>query len=194
LASANGAAPITYQWLFNGTPIVGATNRTLSVASPQPAQWGYYSLIASNASGSVTSQVAELKVFAAAPHSIRGIQAEADGSTILSFAGETTVPFARYYDLYALETSSNLLDWVPLVTAQRANAALDTLHFEDTNAPQFSQHFYRTPTNQLATPDPQPTGPYPVGTFSTLMIDSSRTNAAGKTNYQFMTALWYPAV
>src|SRR5262249_57577712 len=54
LASANGAAPITYQWLFNGTPIVGATNRTLSVPSPQPAQSGYYSLIPSNSSSPVT--------------------------------------------------------------------------------------------------------------------------------------------
>ena len=73
---ATGVAPITYQWLFDGTAIAGATNYAFSVGNAQPAQSGYYSVIVSNASGSVTSQVAELKVFVAAPHSLSGIQAE----------------------------------------------------------------------------------------------------------------------
>ena len=194
VASVSGAAPISYQWLFNGTPIVGATGRTLSLASPQPTQWGYYSFIASNGSGSVTSQVAELKVFVAAPHRMSRLQVEAGGSVTLSFGGETTANMVRYYDLYPVETSSNLSDWAPLATVQRANSELDTLRLEDTNAWQFGQRFYRTPTNQLATPDPLPTGPYSVGTFSMIMTDASRTNAAGITNYQFMTTFWYPAV
>ena len=124
-----GVAPFTYQWLFDGTAIAGATNSALSVPNAQPAQSGYYSVIVSNASGSVTSQVAELKVFVAAPHSLSGIQAESDGSVSLSFAGETTALFAPYYDLYPLETSTNLVDWAPLVTLQRTNTALDTLQF-----------------------------------------------------------------
>ena len=180
-------APITYQWLFNGTNMVGETNRTVLLTSPQPAQWGYYSFIASDPSGSVTSQVAELKVFKSAPHRLNGIQEGVDGSMILRLAGETTAALVRYYDLYPLETSSNLLDWAPLATLQRSNTALDELRFEDANAHQFLQRFYRTPTNQLATPDPQPTGPYSVGTFSMVMTDPSRTNTAGRTNYQFMT-------
>src|SRR5262249_18213784 len=81
-----------------------------------------------------------------------------------------------------------------LATLQQTNAAFDRLSFLDTNAAQFHQRFYRTPTNQLPTPTLQPTGPYSVGIFSMLMIDPSRTNAAGRTNYQFMTTFWYPAV
>ena len=192
--SATGAAPLAYQWLFDGTSIAGATRSSLLMVNPQPAQWGYYSVIVSNNSGAATSQVVELKVFAAAPHSLSGIQAESEGSVNLSFTGETTASFASYYDLYPLETSSNLVDWAPLVTLQRTNTALDTLGFLDTNASQFSERFYRTPTNQLATPDFQPTGPYSVGTFSMVITDPSRTNAVGKTNYQFMTTFWYPAV
>jgi uncharacterized repeat protein (TIGR03803 family) len=189
----SGALPITYQWLFNGTPIVGATSRTLVFTKPpQTNQWGYYSFIASNAFGSVTSQVAELKVFVPEPHRLQAIQSEAGGSISLTLAGETTAPFGRYFDLYPLETSSNLFDWVPLATLQRVNTALEQLRFDDTNVAQFSQRFYRTPTNQLATPDPVPTGPYSVGTFSMVMTDSSRTNASGITNYQFMTTFWYP--
>jgi uncharacterized repeat protein (TIGR03803 family) len=188
-----GVAPIAYQWLFDGLAITGATNYSLLVTNAQTAQ-GYYSVIVSNASGSVTSQMAELKVFVAAPHGFSSIQAESGGSVNLNFKGETTALFAPYYDLYPLETSSNLVDWAPLVTLQRTNTALDTLQFLDADAPQFSQRFYRTPTNALVTPDPQPTGPYPVGTFSMVMTDPSRTNAAGKTNYQFMVTFWYPAV
>ncbi len=185
---------LTYQWLFNGAPMAGATNRTLMLASSPPATWGYYSVIVSNPCGSVTSQVAELKVFTPARHSLSGIQAQTDGSMSLKFTGETTAAFARYYDLYPLESSSNLVDWAPLATVQRSNRALDTLRYADTNASSFGQRFYRTPTNQLATPDPAPTGPYAVGTFSMVMIDPSRTNTAGGTNYQFMTTFWYPTV
>jgi hypothetical protein len=186
--SATGTAPITYQWMFDGTAIPSASNNRLVVGIPQPAQYGYYSVIASNASGSVTSQVAELKVFVAAPHSLSGIQAESNGSVGLSFAGETTAPFAPYYDLYPLESSSNLANWTPLATLQRTNTALNTLSFLDTNAPQFSQRFYRTPTNQLETPDALPTGPHPIGTFSMLLTNTLRTNA------QFMVTFWYPAL
>jgi hypothetical protein len=134
--SATGAPPITYQWLLNGTAMAGATNRTLSLTKPQPPQWGYYSFIASNASGSVTSHVAELKVFVSAPHSISHVQHEADGSVTLSFVGETTANMARYYDLYPVEISSNLLDWAPLATVERANAELDTLRLGDAYASQ----------------------------------------------------------
>lgn len=192
--NVTGTGPFAYLWLFDGTAITGATNRILSFTSPQPAQWGYYSVIVSNASGSVMSQVAELKVFLAAPHSLRGIQTEPGGPVNLSFKGETTALFAPYYDLYPLETSSNLVNWAPLVTLQRTNTALDLLSFNDTNAPLLNRRFYRTPTNLLATPDPQPTGPYSIGTFSMLLTDPSRTNAAGNTNYQFMVTFWYPAV
>ena len=67
---ATGVAPFTYQWLFDGTALADATNLAFSVFQAQPAQSGYYSVIVSNASGSVTSQVAVLKVFlpALTPH------------------------------------------------------------------------------------------------------------------------------
>lgn len=191
---ASGTPPLSYQWLFNGAPIAGASRYYLTVTTPQPTQWGYYSVTVTNLSGSVTSQPAELKIFTAARHSLSGIQAEPDGSMNLTFAGETTATFGPYYDLYPLECSTNLVDWAPLATLQRSNSALDTLQFADTNAAQFTQRFYRTPTNQLATPAPAPTGPYSLGTFSMVMSDSSRTNNAGGTNYQFMTTFWYPTV
>jgi len=186
--SASGTAPLAYQWLFDRTAISSATRSTLVLTSPQPAQWGYYLVIVSNAAGFVTSQVAELKVFVTTPHNLSGIQVQSNGFVSLSFAGETTAPFAAYYSLYPLASSSNLVDWAPLITLQYTNEVLDSLNFLDTNAPEFSQRFYRTPTNQLPTPDPQPTGPYPVGTFSMLLTNTNRSNA------KFMVTFWYPAV
>jgi uncharacterized repeat protein (TIGR03803 family) len=158
------------------------------LGTPQPSQWGYYSVIVSDSSGSVTSQVAELKVFVTSPHTLSGIQGRANGSVDLTFAGETASSLAPYYSLFPLETSSNLVDWTPLATLQRTNTALDTLQYVDADAPKFSQRFYRTPGSQLATPDPQPTGPYSVGTFSMLLTNINRNNA------KFMVTFWYPAV
>ena len=192
--STAGATPITFQWLFNDTLVFGATNRLFSVPDPQPAQWGCYSVIVSNLTGSVSSQVAELKVFAPASHSLSAIQVQSNGSVRLRISGETSRLFGPYYDLYPLEISSSLVDWTPLVTLQRASSALASLTFVDTNAAPVNLRFYRTPTNQLTTATFPPTGPYSVGTFSMVMIDPSRTNVAGKTNYQFMTTFWYPTV
>jgi uncharacterized repeat protein (TIGR03803 family) len=184
---ATGAPALTYQWLFKGVPIVASTNSSLTLTSPQPAQWGFYSVVVSSPTGSVTSQLAELKVFAAAPHSLSGIEAEPGGSVALKFAGETTAAFAPYYDIYPLEASSNLLDWEPLATLQRANASLDALQFVDSGATNFSQRFYRAATGNFPTPDPGPTGPYPVGTFSMPLTNALRNNA------KFMVTFWYPA-
>jgi len=190
--SATGTPPLTFQLLFDGTAdgtaVIGPGNYTFHVGNAQPSNSGFYSISVSNGSGSVTSQVAELKVFVAAPHSLSGLQPQSNGSMGLTFAGETTALFAPYYDLYPLEISSNLVDWAPLTTLQRSNAALDALSFLDTNAPEFSQRFYRTPSNSLPTPDPPPTGPYPVGTLSMLLTNTNRANA------KFMVTFWYPAV
>jgi len=189
---ASSKWPYTNQWFFDGVALAGATNAYLLFTNAQPWLDGNYFVVRSDASGSVTSSVVRLKVFTgAAPHDFSSLTATPGEPATLSFTGETTALFGPYYDLYPVESSTNLVDWGPLATLQRANAALDALKFVDTNAPEFSQRFYRTPTNQLATPDPAPTGPYSVGTFSMLL---SRTNTSGQTNHQFMITFWYPAV
>jgi hypothetical protein len=46
---------LTYQWFRNNTPIPGATNATLSLANVQPGDAGSYTVVITNALGSVTS-------------------------------------------------------------------------------------------------------------------------------------------
>jgi len=66
--SANGSAPLTYQWQVstdNGatyTSITGATNASLSFASPSLSDSGLYQVIVTNGAGSITSSAATLTV------------------------------------------------------------------------------------------------------------------------------------
>ncbi len=50
------------QWFFNGSPLVGETNSTLTLTNVQPAQAGSYTLVASNFLGSVTSAPVALSI------------------------------------------------------------------------------------------------------------------------------------
>src|SRR5207249_1931190 len=52
---ASGTPPLTYQWRKDGVPIVGATNDQIVLAHPQLSDAGRYSVVVSNAEGSVTS-------------------------------------------------------------------------------------------------------------------------------------------
>jgi alpha-tubulin suppressor-like RCC1 family protein len=69
----------SYQWLFNGTNLPGATNSSLILADLRLEQAGAYSVVISNVWGMVTSHEAELRVNVVV----------AWGS---SYSGETDVP------------------------------------------------------------------------------------------------------
>jgi len=60
--AAKGSAPLGYQWLFNGTPISGATDLALNLANVQTTNSGAYLALVTNAFGTTTSAVAVLTV------------------------------------------------------------------------------------------------------------------------------------
>ena len=61
--TAIGTAPLAYQWYFNtNTPLVGATNATLTLTGVQTNQAGAYTVVLTNPYGSVTSAAAVLTV------------------------------------------------------------------------------------------------------------------------------------
>jgi pectate lyase len=61
--SANGTAPLGFQWYFNtNTPLGNGTSSTLTLANVQYTNAGGYSVIVTNIAGSVTSRVAQLIV------------------------------------------------------------------------------------------------------------------------------------
>jgi|GEM_PF-1407407 len=65
--TATGTGPFTYQWLFNGFAIPGATSATLPLANVQAGAAGNYSVRVSNTSGSTTSAAAVLDVITFQP-------------------------------------------------------------------------------------------------------------------------------
>ena len=61
-ALAQGTEPITYQWRFNGTNIVGATNSTLVLIDLTLSAAGEYDAVITNPAGSVTTDKATISV------------------------------------------------------------------------------------------------------------------------------------
>jgi predicted dienelactone hydrolase len=189
--TATGTAPINYQWRLNEVNLADKTNRSLTLANVQLNNAGNYDVIVANASGSVTSKVAGLAFTTA--HRFEAISANPNHSISLRLAGVVSKALAPYYDLYPLEVSTNLADWTPLATLQRTNDSVDALSYVDPEAANLAQRFYQTSTNFFVTPFPEPSGPYPVGTVSRLMTDSSRIRKTTPTNSSFMVTFWYPA-
>jgi hypothetical protein len=60
---AKGTWPFAYQWRQDGVDLLGATNDLLALARVSPAATGDYTVVVTNAFGSVTSAVARVTVF-----------------------------------------------------------------------------------------------------------------------------------
>jgi alpha-tubulin suppressor-like RCC1 family protein len=61
-ANFSGLAPDSYQWTFNGTNLVGATNASLALNNVLDSQSGVYAVVVSNLFGVVVSSNASLTV------------------------------------------------------------------------------------------------------------------------------------
>lgn len=61
---ADGAAPLTYQWLLNGAPIAGATNALLSLTNVDTTRVGAYTAVVTSAVGTASSDAATLTLSA----------------------------------------------------------------------------------------------------------------------------------
>jgi hypothetical protein len=59
---ATGSPPLYYLWCFGSSPVAGGTGPSLVLSNVQPSQAGSYSVVVSNAYGSVTSSIVLLAV------------------------------------------------------------------------------------------------------------------------------------
>jgi sugar lactone lactonase YvrE len=105
---AFGAAPLSYQWSLNATPLNGATASALSITGVAAASAGSYQVMVSNAFGSATSLAGVLQLLAppqiltqpASRHSFPG------AGVTLSVAAAGTTPLIFQW----LKNGTNLID------------------------------------------------------------------------------------
>ena len=148
----------------------------------------------------VTATVTLCDLTEMAPHRFDNIQVSPEGVVSLTLGGGYTPGvgignrFKPYFDIYPLEVSTNLVDWIPLKWLVRTNAATNALTFVDSQASGSAQRFYRTPTRTFVAPQRAPTGPYAVGfTDRTITDDTRRNRYRISTNNSFPITIWYPA-
>lgn len=114
---ATGTSPFSYQWQFNGAPLVGETNSTLEIPTIISANAGTYSVVVTNAFGRVTSENATLAITDTPPRTIRNGNLITGTTTRVPilFAGngrEQSVSFSLSYDTNIFTNPS----WVNLLT------------------------------------------------------------------------------
>ena len=111
--TATGNPTPSYQWLFNGGLIGGATTNSYTVFHARTTNGGNYSVSVTNGVGSVTSSNAFLSITITPPQ-FQQISRGTNGGMQLQIAGLSG-------STYAIDGSSNLVDWVPLTTFVNTN-------------------------------------------------------------------------
>jgi hypothetical protein len=135
IVSATGAPTPSYQWLFNGSALPGATSNTLTITNAQGANIGTYSVLVTNVGGSVPSSAAHLTVLVAPSIPLAGV----------NFIGNTlSVGINSVLGLnYSLEYKNSLSDtsWTPILPATPGTGGVISLL--DPNAGSVPTRFYR---------------------------------------------------
>ena len=134
-----GGPSRAYQWFFSqglaSSAILCATNTSLIITNVQSANAGDYSVVISDAFGSVTSSLASLVVYTNATATLSTAFNPTNGQfqlTVNNIGNVVGMP-------YIIEASTNLTDWVPIWT----NAS--PFSYKETNS--FPDRYYRVVFN-----------------------------------------------
>ena len=109
--TATGTPPLTYQWRFFGTNLIGQTATNLVLTNVTPANAGNYTVVVSG-SGSITSSVAQLRVLAP-PATVPMSLARASTQFSLAVASYTNVNYTLEYVTAIGNSWSNASATVP---------------------------------------------------------------------------------
>jgi hypothetical protein len=124
-------APLGYQWCFNGTNLVDATNASLTLTGVQTTNAGNYTVVVTNCAGWVMSAAATLTV----TNPVITLSAGAGSSPSLTSGGfsfQVSIPVGV---TYVILTSTDFVYWTPLVTNVAVNASEMIVDPSATNYP-----------------------------------------------------------
>lgn len=199
---ATGSLPISYQWYFDGSPLDGeddwgATSNNLTLMRTTPDDAGEYSLVASNAYGSVTSSVVSLTV--EVPTSLlnvdfgSGTQSLKTGPAAI---GQNDTDFWNFYDVTNTGlTNLMLAQKIPTQTQVIAQGPYG--FWTNSNPdPMFGRYFYQNalPGTFQVTTLGLPKGNYDLlyysdltqGTTFQLFVDGISQGSKGSGNADFI--------
>ncbi|MFA7335057.1 MAG: hypothetical protein WC130_12310, partial [Kiritimatiellia bacterium] len=126
--TANGTAPLSYQWRKNGTNIAGATAASYTTPLPVTISGETYSVVVTNASGSATSDSATLSIapaFNLQPASIM-VTASSTAAFAVSAYGAGTLSYQWYKGGAAIAGATSAYYTTP-ATALGDNGAVYTV-------------------------------------------------------------------
>ena len=103
--TANGTAQLVYQWYLQGSLLNGATNSTLTVSNVANKNAGNYSVIVTNAFGSLTSTSAALTIIYSPSVGIQNASTITTNSAILNASVTPNGGDTGYYFQYGLTTN-----------------------------------------------------------------------------------------
>jgi autotransporter-associated beta strand protein len=118
--TATGVPAPAYQWRKNGTPISGATDSSWTIPSAQGGDIGIYSVVVTNAAGSITSSNAALTVYSSSL--IATAFAPANGATdicvdsplYVTLSGPVTNVAAGKVRIYSVANPATPVDTIDL--------------------------------------------------------------------------------
>ncbi|MEK7683899.1 MAG: immunoglobulin domain-containing protein [Verrucomicrobiota bacterium] len=131
LTEATGTPAPSLQWRWNGAPLAGRTNATLTLTNFQAAQAGTYSVVASNFLGTLTNEVATLTL--AELLRLHSAAFLTNGTFRLLLSGDLGPKTV-------VQASSNLLNWLPIFTNLTPAAPIEVI---DAGASNHPLRFYR---------------------------------------------------
>lgn len=127
--TATCTEPLSYQWLWHGTNLTGATQSSYSRTNLVLNDAGPYSVSLSNIAGTLLSSNATLSVRLPEPPEFKSLSLVSPGVAHLTLTGE--------FGEYTIQSASNLVDWVSLESLLLTN---QTVELFLTNPP---PRFYR---------------------------------------------------